>query len=92
MPAWIEDIKQRLDGIQNYNVKSGFENTVLPVNQFVKNAPDDIAKLIQAVLIAEEALRDAQEHLSQYYNSMYVWSITGRALAQLQSGEFGEGE
>ncbi|MFD1675430.1 hypothetical protein [Alicyclobacillus fodiniaquatilis] len=60
--------------------------------QFIAWAGNDIDKLIQAVLVAEKALREAHDHLSKEYNSMYVWSITGQALARLQFGKFGDGD
>lgn len=114
MPAWIEDIRNRLDvGAPRPwkwmdsldDIWSASQKTVCHLHkgvgyetedaELIANAPSDIAKLIQAVEVAEKALKriaNSQSYIDLEFRGAEFRMEARKALAKLQSGEFVESE
>lgn len=105
---WVERIQGRWQSSKDYDaMKHGVTGKRADsFLNFARHAEKDIAKLIAAVKVAKTALWIAEYSEYDEDNNNFICPVCGsdqlgghedgcalnQALAQLQSGEFGEGE
>lgn len=95
-PAWIEKYAKRAERM---NERFESDDEYFEAGEDLGVALDMIAKLIQAVTVAndklDEVIRDLEEASELGMDNVYVRSVYEKLFdfrEQLQSGEFGDGE